>query len=250
MSTPTVICMKWGDRYGPDYVARLRAAVRRNFVGPIRFVCFTDDVSLSLQGVDVHPLPEIQLPDRVASTPWRKLSVWRYPLADLEGDVLFLDLDIVITGNLNDLFAFCPGEYCVIENWTQRGTGVGNTSVFRFHAGKHREIFEEFDRDPEAVLSEFRIEQQYISARLPHQRFWPAEWCVSFKHTLLPPFPLNWVRTPPLPTSARVVVFSGRPDPHEARDGIWPAPLHKRIYKHVRPTPWIAAHWNDAWRES
>ncbi len=238
--------MKWGDRYGAHYVARLFAAARRNLVGPLRFVCFTDDASLEIEGVEVFPLPEINLPPRVASTPWRKLSVWRHPLAELSGDVLFLDLDIVITGNLNALFDYRPGEFCVIENWTQKGQGVGNTSVFRFPAGIYTEIYSEFNRDPETVLSSFRIEQQYISARLPQQRFWPDEWCVSFKHSLLPPFPMNWIKTPPLPSSARVVIFSGRPDPDEARDGVWPAPVHKRFYKHVRPTPWIAAHWGDA----
>ena len=38
-----------------------------------------------------------------------------------KGDVLFLDLDLVITGDLDRFFDFKPGFYCVIENWTQIG---------------------------------------------------------------------------------------------------------------------------------
>ena len=29
----------------------------------------------------------------------------------------------------------------------------------------------------------------------------------------------------------------------EARDGRWPAPWYKKIYKAVKPTPWIGEHW-------
>ncbi|MEM9170080.1 MAG: hypothetical protein AAGC56_10540 [Pseudomonadota bacterium] len=241
--TKTVVCMKWGARYGPEYVRRLYAAVRRHVTGDLRFVCFTDDPAGCGAGVETQALPDIAIPDRVAWTPWRKLSLWRAPLHDLSGDVLFLDLDVVVAGPLDALFDYAPGRYAVIENWTQKGAGVGNTSVFRFPVGTYTHIFDAFDADPEAVLAAFRIEQQYISARIPDQVFWPADWVVSFKHSLLPPFPLNWFRTPALTPDARVVVFSGKPDPDEARDGVWPAPAHKRFYKHVRPTPWIAEHW-------
>ena len=60
------------------------------------------------------PLPKINLPDMISLTPWRKLSVWQFPLFDLTGDVLFLDLDLVITGNLDQFFDYKPGRYCVI----------------------------------------------------------------------------------------------------------------------------------------
>ena len=46
-----------------------------------------------------------------------------------------------------------------------------------------------------------------------------------------------------LPASTKVVAFTGKPDPDEARDGRWEAPWYKKIYKFVRPTPWIAEHW-------
>ncbi|RZI92081.1 MAG: glycosyltransferase, partial [Rubrivivax sp.] len=38
-----VICMKWGTKYGPEYVNRLYAMVRRHLTGDFRFVCLTDD---------------------------------------------------------------------------------------------------------------------------------------------------------------------------------------------------------------
>jgi len=69
-----------------------------------RLVCFTDDGAGINPNVQIEPIPHIDLPKDLALTPWRKLTMWKSPLADLEGDILFLDLDLVITGNLDDLF--------------------------------------------------------------------------------------------------------------------------------------------------
>ena len=60
------------------------------------------------------------------------MSLWQYPLYDLEGDVLFLDLDLVITGDLDRFFDFKPGFYCVIENWTQKGKKLETQVVLDF----------------------------------------------------------------------------------------------------------------------
>ena len=40
-----VICMKWGTKYGPEYVNRLYGMVSRHLHGAFRFVCFTDDTT-------------------------------------------------------------------------------------------------------------------------------------------------------------------------------------------------------------
>lgn len=242
----TIICMKWGTRYPAPYVNRLHAGVARHTAPGFRFVCFTDDAEGLTPEVEAKPLPPIPLPDRVAWSPWRKLSVWQSPLRDLTGDVVFLDLDLLVTGSLDPFFAYEPGRYCVIENFTQRGRGIGNTSCFRFRVGQHKEVYDRFAADPEAVLARHRIEQQYISTLIGDQTFWPRPWCVSFKHDLVPPFPLNWLRTPALPGDAHVVAFTGKPDIDEAAEGRWPAPWYKKAYKHVRPTPWAAEHWRES----
>jgi len=241
----TVICAKWGTRYGVHYVNRLHAMIQRHTTRPTRLVCFTDDPAEVDDGIVTHPLPAIAIPERVASTGWRKLSFWQAPLADLEGDVLFLDLDIVITGGIDAFFDHRPGAFCVIHNWTQPELRIGNTSVYRFPTGRFTGILDKFEADPEAVLARYRNEQQYVSGEIAEQYFWPAEWCLSFKHSLIPPWPLNFFKAPPLPPSARVIVFTGKPDPDEAAAGIWPTPGKpwKAVYKHVRPTPWIDQHW-------
>ena len=39
----TILCMKWGKKYGPEYVNRLHSMVSRHLTIPHRFVCLTDD---------------------------------------------------------------------------------------------------------------------------------------------------------------------------------------------------------------
>lgn len=240
----TIICMKWGTRYGPEYVNRLASMVRRNVSRPTRLLCFTDDPRGISPDVETAPLPEITLPDRLRWHTWRKISVWQYPLADITGDVLFLDLDLVIVGPLDPFFDFEPGRYVAIDNWTQRGQRVGNTSVFRFTAGRHAHIYDDFERDPMAVLRRWRIEQQYISDSIPDMAFWPRQWCVSFKHSLLPTWPLNFIMPARLPSDTKIVAFTGQPKPHHAMKGKWPVRRwHQKLYKHTRPTPWVGEHW-------
>lgn len=240
----TVICMRWGTAYDADYVNKLHAMVRRHTERPLRFVCFTNDATGFAEGIEAMPLPEIDLPPRWAWTTWRKLSLWRRDLGGLSGNVLFLDLDVVVIGSIDAFFDFQPEKtFCVVENWTQPGKGIGNTSVFRMKVGAHPEVFDALGDDPLSVMRGYANEQTMASRIIGDVTFWPRGWCVSFKHEVLPRWPMNLIRSAAFPQGARIVVFMGRPKPNEARDGRWPAPWHKRLIKQVRPTPWIGEHW-------
>lgn len=54
----TVACVRWGHKYGPEYVEHLAAGVRRHLTRRHRFVCFTDDVEAlrGVSGVVAKPL--------------------------------------------------------------------------------------------------------------------------------------------------------------------------------------------------
>lgn len=244
------VCMKWGTRYGADYVNRLYGMVKRQMTAPFQLVCFTDDPAGIRMEVDVRPLPTFEgVPHHLAVKPWRKLSLWAKNLApDLDGrDALFLDLDVVVGGGLRGFFEYKPGKYAVIENWTKPGQKIGNTSVFRFTVGKYPQIYDKFMADPEGLYrNEFRIEQEYISATLEplgEQVFWPADWCLSFKESLLPAWPMRLWKMAELPKSCKVVVFHGKPDPDEAMDGKWPCKWYKKPFKTLRPVVWIGELW-------
>ena len=204
----------------------------------------TDDASEIDKDIEALPIHPITLPARFANRPWRKISLWAADVPGISGDVLFLDLDVVISGSLDDFFDYEPqSTFCVIENWTQIGSGIGNTSCYRFRVGAHSYIYENLQKDPDATLAAYANSQTYISRVITQKVFWPKAWCQSFKHTLMPRWPLNFFQAPSLPPATKVVAFTGKPDIDEARDG-WSDPRwQKKLYKHVRPTPWITEYW-------
>jgi hypothetical protein len=248
--TKQVICMKWGRLYGPEYVNRLYAMVRSRVSGPLRFVCLTDDPAGINASVECHDCPSIDLPEPQCRLGWRKLTLYRSSehLFGLEGDWLYLDLDVVVTGELDPFFSFEPSKtFVVMQNWTQPGKGIGNTSVYRFRVGADEYLFDNLIQHQEEILQRYRNSQTYISRTVKEITFWPDEWCVLFKTHCVPPWPVRFWRAPDFPPSARVVAFPGDPNPHEAVAGRWPVKKpYKKLYKYIRPARWIQHVWDEA----
>lgn len=242
-----ILTLKWGDRYGPAFVNRLYRAVERHLTRRFRFLCLTDDASELLPEIEPHPLPPLDLPERFARTTWLKLGLFADGLAGMEGDCLFLDLDLLIVDGIDCLFDYRPGKRCIIRNWKLRHQifrkrpDVGNSSVFRWRAGAMQFAVDKFYAERDWALARFRPPQTYLTHALGEKYWWPEAWVRSFKRQSAPPFPLNLLTAPKLPPGTRILVFHGRPDPDEALGGYRAARLHRR----TRPAPWIAGHWHD-----
>jgi len=240
-----IVCMKWGTAYGPDYVIRLHAMVQRHAPHGVRFVCFTDDPTGIPDAIETQPLPEVKIPDLkdmahgsdVKRNIWRKVGLYRDDLGGLEGLTLYLDLDLVIVDDLTPFFEH-EGAFCIIENWTQRGRGIGNSSVVRFRIGEQGHIVRAMEDDPERVARAFYGEQHFVSKTARGLTFWPDTWCRSFKFHCMPPRALEWAMPPKKPDDARIIVFHGTPKPEHAIAGHWP-----KRGRFVRKTPWLADHW-------
>ena len=242
-----IICMKWGDRYSSDYVNRLYFSIKKFTKRKTDLICFTDNPNEINENVLCKPIPKISMPYHMQNSPWKKLAIWQFPLSPLRGDVLFLDLDLVITGDLDRFFDYEKDKFCVIENWTQLGSGIGNTSCFRFPVGKYKNIYDKFQSAPQYYFKKYRIEQVFISKNISTQVFWPKIWCQSFKHNLLPSWPKRIWQKASLPKETSIVAFTGKPDPDEVLNGIWPVPknqFYKKIYKQLRTPDWLKDNWN------
>ncbi len=241
----TVICLKWENKYSSDYVNKLYSMVNRNTSRPLRFVCFTDDPTGIIPDVEIMDMPPFTLPEYMRFHPFRRMFIWDKTLADFSGNILHLDLDTVVTNSIDEFFDFKPeATFCVPENWTQKGQGIGNMSVFRFKVGAHPYLWEKFSSDPDAAKREFRNSQTFVCRNIKEIVYFPQEWCLSFKHSLLPTWPLNLFLTARLPEDTKVVAFHGTPEVHHCIAGEWPTKAAwKKIYKFVKPTPWVAEHW-------
>jgi hypothetical protein len=244
-----ILTLKWGTRYSPHYANRLFFAVRRHLTRPFRFLCFTDDRDGLDPGIEPFPIPELELPDPLRRTTWLKLALFADDLADLTGASMFLDLDLLVTGDIDCFFDHKPDKICIIHNWIERRKEllrgrppIGNSSVFRFESGTCQHVVDQFNGEREYALANFHPPQTYLTHCIKERMaFWPEEWVRSFKRHCRPAWPLNHLLTPRFPKGARMLAFHGRPDPHTALEGY----RGPRTHHSVKPVPWIADHWRD-----
>ena len=84
----TILCMKWGSKYGPEYINRLYGMVRRHLRGEFRFVCLTDQREGIRAEVQCLPIPDLALPAGIPERGWKKLTSFEADLHGLTGTAL------------------------------------------------------------------------------------------------------------------------------------------------------------------
>lgn len=192
----TVCCVNWGKKYHPRYVLILEAMVKRNLSIPHKFVCFTDKPFN--YSCETRPLPGLE-------GWWNKVYLFKKGL--FEGKVLFLDLDVVITGNLDELVNYSD-EFTSIKDWNYDSY---NSSVMIL--GNHPEIWNDFT--PE-VAQRLHGDQDWITYKLPFRNYFPETWCQSYRGSA----------TAGVHKDCKIVCFHGEPKPHEAK-----APWVKELWR-------------------
>lgn len=281
MGDKQIVCIKWGTLYGAEYVNRLYGMVARNITGPFNFYCLTDDDLGIRSEVMCKPLPELGTtlptyaahiwgkPERASTFGvWDKVRLWNPNFTGISGEVLFLDLDVVITGALDQFFEFDSDERVVMaRSETKLLRKAGQSSIYRFRVGQLSSLYDEFRADAQKVVETWKLEQDFLNDRAPGGiAYWPKRWVRNFRVSCIPPFPINYFKAPSIPNNARVILFPGRLNPPDAvvgrwsdadtprtplahlaaglraerREGLWP---HLRHY--LRPTPWITDRWRD-----
>lgn len=255
MPESNVICMKWGNSFGPEYINRLYRGVRRYVQGDLRFFCVTDDhsgIRSEVEIIDYAPLPfaselESALALSPRKGPMQKIAMQNPDLiSDLRGPLLALDIDIVVTGSLDELFSYAPGKVCMRRIWAKpsRRVGLGNGSACRFDPKVHHYLYEDMMRDPAGCVARAHGSEQSHVSWTAFERgdlcFFPDHWCASFKYDCRPTRPMNLFKSPVLPEGARLVFFHGKPKMSEAVHGYRSDPLHSTL-----PAFWL----QDAWRD-
>lgn len=237
-----ILCMKWGSKYGPEYVNRLYAMVERHLRGPFRFVCLTDRSEGIRSEVTCLPIPALDLPAGLPERGWTKLTTFSADLHGLRGTALFLDLDVVIVDDITPFFEQ-PGEFLIIHDWKRPWRITGNSSVYRFRLGAHVDMLEHFVAHQAEVRRKHRNEQEFLSHYLHAQgklQYWPKAWCASFKYHCLPRWPVSFWKEARIPEGCRIAVFHGEVNPPDAIAG-----RRNRFGRGMVPARWVAEHWTE-----
>lgn len=209
--TVAVFCVyRTGGIYDGEWVTRLWNGIRQSVKQPHYFVCLTDDRSYQA------PHVVIRLNENWPGW-WSKIELFRRDLFKMfPMPTLYVDLDSIITGNLDDLFRQRPGFTMVPDFYT----GNRNSSVMSWY-GDFSPIYRKFQAQPEVYQdaysrrSDGRIgDQAFIEDSCKGIDTFEAGRVISYKkharHCL--------------PEDAAIVQFHGSPKPHEVKNG-WPNQL-------------------------
>lgn len=205
MSDLIVACVRTGAVYSFDYVTRLRNMVARHLSLPYVFVCLTDQND-RCEGAVFVDVREIALPGW-----WAKMILFE-PAWRGQSQIIFLDLDTVVVGELSPL-AGVPHEFAILESPVRLAGGRSypcryNSSVMVIGAGRCTHVWSRFDKDRHNWMADHAtygdqkvIEELYPDAPILNNLM-PKGFFCNYRHlTMHPP-------------QAAVVNFGGRHKPH------------------------------------
>jgi hypothetical protein len=202
-----VLCVKWGDKYGAEWVVRLRNMVAKHLPIPHEFVCVTE-----------RPVDGVVCVPFVSDLPgwWAKVEL--FAPGRFAGDNLYLDLDVVVKASIEKLYRCLDGDRTqvwALDDFSYSlvtpkslgpearrvlgGVGTINSSVMAWNGDAGKRVWTHFDP---ACMDYLHGDQNWIT-----QALWPD------KINLIPPgiagsFKYGRLRDEPF---APVTVFHGEP---------------------------------------
>jgi hypothetical protein len=207
--TATIACvLRSGGIYTPEWVHRLKQGIGRHASAPPRFVCLSD---VDVPGVEVLPLRE--------GWPgwWSKIELFRPRL--LTAPTLYLDLDVVIVGDIAPLVSACDRFTMMHE----RGKADYFNSSAMAWTGDMSHVFDAFSRNPAVHMERFRShprigDQAFISDLLMREDRPPRTFRGALGYDAIVSYKRDRCEDGP-PPKACVVSFHGRPKPCEIAGG-------------------------------
>tara|TARA_Y100001937_G_scaffold97921_1_gene133451 strand:- start:135 stop:800 length:666 start_codon:yes stop_codon:yes gene_type:complete len=207
-------CVCYGKKYSTEYVQKLYNMVQRNTTLTHKFFIFTDNMDMKIDGhVNIKMFPMVNLQGW-----WNKMQLFHPGV--IEGTTLYMDLDVVITGNIDCFFTHEPEADFVGMNDFNPDTKIFNSSIFRFEPEAMKDkLWQPFINDREKWLR-YSGDQNVISEVImahPETRSFPDSWTQSYKwhdrkgqryHKGKWTFEHNG--------ESLVTVFHGEPNPHQS----------------------------------
>jgi hypothetical protein len=221
-----VVCVFSGTKFSKDYVYNLKNAVERNTTVPHRFICLSD-LNTELPGIDT-----MQLKPGYSGW-WNKIQLFD---GRLKGQVVYLDLDTLITGNIDWLLNH-RGFFAGIEDlgainshqpWLK---GRLQSGILSFNADQFGWVWTDFILSISSVMKTHRGDGEYLNSLITKrellQNIYP-DAIKSYKYQVYPDNIGN----------ASIVCFHGRPSIIQSMSETITTP--KAVYE---PQLWVKEYW-------
>ena len=232
-----VLCLKHGTKYSEQYVNVLYAMVKRHCTLDIEFVCLTDNTN----GINPN-ITTIALPSGIAGW-WCKPYIFSNDLG-LDGTILYMDLDVVIADNIDQLFTFNNDGWSTIRDFTRKQRPDWkkyNSSIIKFNTGELDYLWVGFKKHQLQYQKRLHGDQDWLY-EVTHVEnpavLFPDHWIQSWKWEIRSTKDLNYKMpkgkrtlrtiehcTPP--PGCCICVFHGDPNPENCDD------------------PWVIKNWKE-----
>lgn len=210
----------WGDKYNESDVAKLAAGVRRYHAGPYRFVVFADrDLKLP-PPIEVKPIADPTLTGRGCFCRLRMFDPDWQREHGFDGRIASLDLDLVVTGNIDDVF-HREETFLILQGVNAANPCPFNASLMMLRAGQHAEVWQDFSQEKANVVPfyEFPDDQGWIWHKLPNAAGWKGGQASGIYAFCKPGWPYGYGHS--LPPNARIIAFIGWRKPAKFKSLDW-----------------------------
>jgi len=165
-----------GDKYPDRYVDILYNMVSRH-TNNFKFFVITD--RQRALNSNIHQV----IIDQIFPTWWNKVHLFnaKHPFV---GDIIYMDLDVVIFRSIENLWNFEPNHFTIIQDFNRcriPNYNVKNSSVMKWRHGEYNHIWEKFKSDPSAIIKKYKGDQDYMTKELKDPKLWPHNWIMSYK---------------------------------------------------------------------
>ena len=139
----------WRSEYHAGMVNTLCRMVENNLTIPHRFVCITD----MPHGIMCETIPLWEDKTQPISKDWpncyRRLKAFAPEMKEILGErFISLDLDCIITGNLDDIFSRTE-DFVIMEG----KACLYNGSMWMMNAGARKEVYQDFDPEKSPLIA-------------------------------------------------------------------------------------------------
>ena len=200
------LCMKWGNKYSPEYVNNLYKMVQQNYTKRFKFICYTDEPEGIHKDVKIRSIPNV---DPLHPRHWfgqenfcwdraKFLVLNSHHWLRTKGPFCYLDLDVIIQNNIDDIFELSKTPHMIYSNWENpkvlndrrftdmRGT-LYNSSVMLWCTDQGEKIYNDVMKHKDTVFKTFwKGTDNYYPYR-EHQavgdNYWsflPNDWVYSY----------------------------------------------------------------------
>lgn len=219
-----------GEKYSTDYVTKLYNSCVRHCSKPFVFTILHDENKSYNFNV-----PNIRLIKVEPMAYLHRNNLWWYKMQAFREDVaknyvnLFFDLDVVLVNNIDKFWEYENNKFTVLQDFNRHwfpSYKRCNSSVFKFTDQMAVRIYNKFFTDSVNYIRKYRGDQDWMDEHILERAFWPKKWAMSWKWEVYKGGLLECNSTKYASTTTEidkdcsVLVFHGKPDPHEIPEDI------------------------------